>query len=264
MKHGSIKAVCFAVMACIAVLSAYGDEMTVDLTSIVLESFNGETTHEWNDGRHPRQFEFSWALGASKFASKTTDADGNEVQFPRSTYVEAWPVALFGFRQPEGITLKSLGINGRFDRRGYNWIDVYPTNGDGDPYEIPMPGRVRYLDLWVWGSNLNSYVEAYMRDLNGIVHTIQLGNITFTGWKNLRASVPNHIRQARRVQPNLAQLKFVKFRIWTQPQEDVGNFYVYLKQFKILTDTFESFYDGDELADPDRVPQLWADNSANQ
>ena len=41
--------------------------------------------------------------------------------------------------------------------------------------------------------------------------------------------------------------------------ERVDNFYVYFKQMKVLTDTFESLYDGDELGDPERVQQLWAD-----
>jgi hypothetical protein len=53
-------------------------------------------------------------------------------------------------------------------------------------------------------------------------------------------------------------MHFVKFRVWTQPRERVDNFYFYFKQFKILTDIFESLFDGDELADPDLIPQLWA------
>ena len=258
MKYGSIKAVCLVVLACIAVLSATADELTVDLTSIILESFNGETTHEWFDGRHPRSFEFSWAMTASKFATTATDQDGNEVTYPRSTYVEAWPIALFGYNR-DGRTIKSFGINGQFDRQGYNWIDVYPVETDGETrFEIPMPGRVRYIDLWVWGANLNYYIEAYIRDNQGIVHIINLGNIAYAGWKNLRANIPNHIRQSKRILPAHASLKFVKFRIWTQPIERVSNFYIYFKQFKILTDTFETLYDGDDLADPDLIPELWA------
>ena len=258
MKYGSIKAVCLVVLACIAVLSATADELTVDLTSIILESFNGETTHEWFDGKHPRSFEFSWAMTASKFATTATDQDGNEVTYPRSTYVEAWPIALFGYNR-DGRTIKSFGINGQFDRQGYNWIDVYPVETDGETrFEIPMPGRVRYIDLWVWGANLNYYIEAYIRDNQGIVHIINLGNIAYAGWKNLRANIPNHIRQSKRILPAHASLKFVKFRIWTQPIERVSNFYIYFKQFKILTDTFETLYDGDDLADPDLIPELWA------
>ena len=262
MKYGSIKAVCLVVLACIAVLSATADDLTVDLTSIILESFNGETTHEWFDGRHPRSFEFSWAMTASKFTTTATDQDGNEVTYPRSTYVEAWPIALFGYNR-DGRTIKSFGINGQFDRQGYNWIDLFPVETDGETrFEIPMPGRVRYIDLWVWGANLNYYVEAYIRDNQGIVHIINLGNIAHAGWKNLRANIPNHIRQGKRILPAHAALKFVKFRIWTQPVERVSSFYVYFKQFKILTDTFETLYDGDDLADPDLIPELWADGNS--
>ncbi|MDR1859106.1 MAG: flagellar filament outer layer protein FlaA [Treponema sp.] len=259
MKYGSIKAVCLVVLACIAVLSASADEVTVDLTSIVLESFNGETTHEWHDGRHPRSFEYSWELRASKFTTTTKDEDGNEVTYPVSTYVEAWPIALYGYNR-DGVDIKSFGINGRFDRQGYNWIDVVPVNSDGEAFEIPMPGRVRYMDLWVWGANLDYYIEVYVRDYQGIVHMVRLGSIAYPGWRNLRAHIPGTVRQAKRILPSHAQLHFVKFRIWTQPMERVNNFYVYFKQFKILTDTFETLFDGDELADPDLIPQFWASN----
>jgi hypothetical protein len=61
----------------------------------------------------------------------------------------------------------------------------------------------------------------------------------------------------------LASLRFVKFRIWTQPDETVGPFYIYMKQFKVLTDNFESAFDGDELADPDNINELWANSGNN-
>ncbi|MDR0316413.1 MAG: flagellar filament outer layer protein FlaA [Treponema sp.] len=256
MKYGSFKAVCLIIWACIAVLSAYGDDVAVDLESIVLETFNGDTSHEWQVGNKTMKFEYSWALEASRFTTKTDDAS-----FPQQAYVEAWPVTVFGYNR-EGRDLKSLGIHGRFDRRGYNWIDVYPVAADGEtPFEIPMPGRVRNIDMWVWGSNLNYYMEVYVRDYQGMVHLLPLGNISYTGWRNLRVNVPGHIPQAKRILPSLAALHFVKFRIWTQPTERVNDFYIYLKQFKVLTDTFESLFDGDDLADPERVAEIWADGN---
>ena len=90
------------------------------------------------------------------------------------------------------------------------------------------------------------------------MHVLHLGDISHQGWKNLRVRVPTSIAQSKRVLPRLAGLQFVKFRIWTTPMERVDNFYVYLNNFKVLTDTFESLFDGDELADPDRVQELWA------
>jgi hypothetical protein len=88
-----------------------------------------------------------------------------------------------------------------------------------------------------------------------------MGNIGHTGWKNLRARIPTNIIQSKRVLPHRAGLSFVKFRIWTQPTEKVNDFYIYLDQFKVLTDMFESLFDGDELSDPDRVQELWAGNN---
>jgi hypothetical protein len=85
-----------------------------------------------------------------------------------------------------------------------------------------------------------------------------MGDIAYKGWKNLRVSVPGGIRQAKRILPNYAGLRFIKFRVWTRPNEILGDFYVYLDHFKILSDTFESFYDGDDLADPEHVQELWS------
>ncbi|MDR2500596.1 MAG: flagellar filament outer layer protein FlaA [Treponema sp.] len=241
MKHGSFKAVCLIFMASVAVASVFSDENTVSLESVILEAFNGDSEYEWR-------------VAASKFATKN-----DEETFPKLSYVSAWPVALFGYSPSE--EQQSLGIWGRFDRRGYNWVDIYPVASGGEddaaPAEIPIPGRVKFLDLWVWGSNLNYYVEAYVRDYQGVPHIINLGNIAYTGWKNLRAAVPARIPQAKRVLPHLASLKFVKFRIWTQPNEPVGDFYVYIDQFKVLSDTFESLYDGNDLANPEKVQELW-------
>jgi hypothetical protein len=262
MKQGSFKVLSFVfsliLMAGIAVSSAFGDENTVDYEAVVLEAFDGNTAHEWTIGSKTYQYEFGWKLDASKFATKTDDDS-----FPKLSYVPSWPMALFGTNR-EGKDLKSIGIWGRFDRRGYNWVDLYPVTGEGDdaePFEIPIPGRMSYLDMWVWGANLNYYIEAYIRDYQGVVHNIYVGNIGFTGWKNMRVRIPNNIPQSKRILPRLASLSFVKFRIWTTPLERVDNFYVYIDHFKVLTDTFESLYDGDELADPDRVQELWASSN---
>jgi hypothetical protein len=260
MKQGSFKAVCLILLAFTVIFSAFGDERTANPESIIIESFDGSTTHEWVAEGRNRTFEFDWQADASKFATKS-----DEETYPKLTYVSSFPQALFGMNR-QGLELKSLGIWGRFDRRGYNWIDIYPIAGSGDeaaPFEIPLPGRVQYLDLWVWGSNLNIYIEAYVRDYQGVVHSLKLGDVNYTGWRNLRTTIPNTIRQSKRVLPNYAGLTFVKFRIWTQPVEGVNNFYVYFDQFKVLTDTFESLYDGDELGNPERVQELWSVSSNN-
>jgi hypothetical protein len=253
MKQGCFKVVCLILLlACTVVIPVFSDEITVNSESFIIESFDGSTTHEWTIGGKNRSYEFSWTTEGNRFST-----DG----YPRLSFVPAWPQALFGLNR-QGNAYQSLGILGNFKRQGYNWVDVYPvaTGEDGEegPFEIPLPGRVQYLDMWVWGSNFDFYMDAYVRDYQGTVHVLRMGDLSYKGWKNLRVLVPSHIRQSKRILPNYAGLQFVKFRVWTRPSEVLGDFYVYLDHFKVLSDTFESLFDGDELSDPDRVQELWA------
>ncbi|GHU26395.1 membrane protein [Spirochaetia bacterium] len=245
MKHGSFRAVCLILMACIAVVSAFGDEITERLESRVLESFNGDDS------------DYTWELRASQFATKTERVDGEvvtlDVPFPRANpTVPVFPAAQFSKKEfPDGV--QSYGIWGKFDRQGYNWIDIYPVSKEDDPEiadkGIPVDGRLKTIDLWVWGSNLNYYVEAYFRDYQGKIHSVILGDLNYTGWKNLKASIPTSIPQVQKMQPRFQALHFLKFRVWTRPTERVDNFYIYLSRFNIVRDTFEAFYDGQDVAD---------------
>ena len=260
MRQGGFRAVrlivLLFVMLSMVVFSGFGDDNTASVESIILEAFDGETSHQWSFGGRTHTYEFEWRADGSKFASTVDDQS-----FPQLNYIPAWPQAVFGINR-EGKDLKSLGIWGRFDRRGYNWIDVYPVaakldGGEYEPFEIPIPGRIQSLDMWVWGSNLSYYLEVYFRDYQGVIHSLYLGDLHYQGWRNLRVRIPSSIRQSKRVLPSLASLSFVKFRIWTMPMERVDNFYIYFDQLKILTDTFESLFDGDNLADPEQVQELW-------
>jgi hypothetical protein len=257
MKQGSFKAVCLILLAFTATFSAFGDENTVNSETVIIDRFDGSTDHKWDRDGKERNEEFEWRVDVSKFATELDETDYTK----RLTYVAAFPQALFGRTPPEDNS-KSLGIRGRFNRRGYNWMDIYPVAaGAGDdaaPFEIPFPGRVQVLDLWVWGSNMDLTLDAYVRDYRGIVHVLNLGSLNYTGWKNLRVNVPGYIPQHKRILPAHANLTFVKFRINTQPLESVSDFYVYLDHFKIHTDVFETLYDGNELDDPETVQELWS------
>jgi len=248
MKKGSFKFICLIVWACIMISPRlFADEITQSFESRILESFNGDSDAK-----------YVWKSDSSKFITKT-----DTTTYPILTYVDAWPVAVFGYNRTGDASLKSFGIHGRFDRKGYNWIDIYPALKDkpDEPFEIPIPGRVRNFDMWVWGANLKYYIEIYVRDYRGVVYGFKLGDISYIGWKNLQVDLPKNIVQSRRTLPAYAGLHFVKFRVWTQPVERVDDFYIYFKQFKILTDMFDPLFDGNDLADPDHVEKLWASNN---
>lgn len=244
MKHGSFKAICLFFWIFVVVFSTYGQAQGPRrMESVVLERFMGDS-------------EFVWETVANRFIHQAVD-----VPFPRLAYVDAWPVGAFGQNRDGSQILRSLGIHARFDRRGHNWIDLFPTDpaNPGVPVEIPVPGRAQTFDVWVWGGNYHLVMDAYVRDHNGMVHSLRLGNLNFPGWRNLHVNVPATISQTRRTLPLTASLTFVKFRIWTLPSERVNDIFVYLSRFNVLTDVSEVYFDGFDLAGPQAVQEFWAD-----
>jgi hypothetical protein len=126
------------------------------------------------------------------------------------------------------------------------------------------------IDVWVWSGNYNYYLEAFIRDYKGIVHTVEMGNLDFVGWKNLRVNVPDNIPQSKKYLPRKEPMSLVKFRIWTRPTEIVAalsnapdatdmdkSVKFYFHNIKVLTDTFETLYDGDTLANPGFLKEAW-------
>jgi len=225
---------------------AFGDELTVNMVGRVLQSFDpGEAGHV--DARN-------WVLLPSKFGY---DSKGNS--FWRTRKVDAWPESLYG-KNKDKEQLQVLGITGKFSRKGYNYVEIVPGTGEGPSFKskpIPVPGRVESFDLWVWGANYAYYLEAHVRDFQGIDHVLPFGLLQFSGWKNLRCKVPGNIPQAWKYLPRLRNLELTKLVLWTQPNEKVDEFYMYLDQLKVTTDLFETTFDGDELADADVLQQVW-------
>ncbi|MDR0540026.1 MAG: flagellar filament outer layer protein FlaA [Spirochaetaceae bacterium] len=248
------------ILASIAVFPAFSDDRTEELTSIVIDTLNGAYTV---DGV---EYTYTWKVDGSRWKTSTADQ-----KFPIIAPVQTGPLAL----TRQNAEQKSIGIQGSFDRHGYNWIDIYPTaaGGDGSPAEIPLRGRTRFIDVWVWGSNLNYDLEAYVRDNRGVIHAIPVGNLHYIGWRNLRAHVPTSIPMVANIIPRSTHAStFVKFRVWTDPRErtyiDVQRdakgqvtkivpFYLYLSNVKVLTDVYETVYDGDELSYPENTQKLW-------
>jgi len=236
-----------ALLITIALLSLPGigllfaDETTVNLESRVVQDFSKPEDQNW------------FVLG-SKFSTG---------DFPRIGFIKGGPTAILGDDPTAAQNAKSLSVAMLFDRKEYNWIDIIPGTKD-NPIELPLPGRVKMLDLWVWSGNFNYYLEAFVRDYRGIVYTIPMGDLTFVGWKNLRINIPDNIPQSKKYLPRREGLYLVKFRIWTRPNEVVVipgtetatdpldkavkfNF----NTIKVLTDTFESLFDGNTLSNPD-------------
>jgi hypothetical protein len=248
MKRGVLLFLCLLVLVLLLAPSLlFADEQTENLVSHVLESFDPETRTT------------EWLVTGSKFVTEG---------FPKQTYIEAWPEALYGANREE-LDLQTLGAYFKFDRKGYNYIEFIPVTeneaGETVNKPIPIPGFVKKIDLWAWGSDFDYYLEVHIMDPRGVVHVLNMGSLNHVGWKNLSTNIPSYIPQSKNYAPYLQGLELVKVVLWTKPEESVNECYFYLDQIKVLTDVFISRFDGDALTDPDKIEELWGgvENNAN-
>ncbi|HVP17715.1 MAG TPA: flagellar filament outer layer protein FlaA [Spirochaetia bacterium] len=197
----------------------------------------------------------NWIVQGSNFATKG---------FPEYKLVKTWPEAVYG-RNKENRDLYAMGIHSKFDRKGYNYIEIIPAAKDSSgnlvPAAIPVPGKVQRMDLWVWGSNYNYRMDIFLRDYRGIDHVLHLGSLQFIGWRDLTTTVPGSIPQSRRYIPQFQGLELTKLVIWTAPDEKVDDYWVFIDELTILTNTYQPRFDGETLADPDTLNQLWQASS---
>lgn len=262
MKQRVSRSICLAIVliSFISAGNAFANEKPINLESKIIQDFDDPEAQPW------------FVMG-SKFST---------AGFPKVAYVNSWPISIYGTSPENKDKLKTLGVAMLFDRKEYNWIDIIPgkKTGSGDdvkyePVEIPLPGRVAMLDMWIWSGNFNYYIEAFIRDYKGIVHTIQMGTLNHIGWKNFRINIPNNIPQSKKYLPKLEGLTLVKFRIWTRPTEVVAipagadapdhekAIYFYFDQLKVLTDTYEDLFDGDELTRPELIEATWGSSESS-
>jgi hypothetical protein len=241
MKHINRAFLITAVLLFLAGIgTSFADESTVNLESRIIQDFSKPEAQ-------------NWYVQGSKFST------GN---FPQVGFIKGGPLAIQGSDPTAVQNARSLGVAMLFDRKEYNYVDIVPGTQD-KPVELPLPGRVKMIDMWVWSGNFNYYLEAFVRDYKGVVYTIPMGDLNFVGWKNLRINIPENIPQSKKYLPKREGLTLVKFRIWTRPNEvvvipgtegasDIDKAVkFYFNDIKVLTDTFESLFDGDTLSNPD-------------
>ncbi len=191
-----------------------------------------------------------WSARASRFI--------DEGRF-RYNYFPEGPDALYR-RTPEEER-SSFGINAGFLRPGYNYIEVFPVeetaNGEIQPRGVTLPGRAEEIDLWIWGSNHDFYVDLHLRDHRGIIHRLHVGDLDYNGWRNHRVRIPPAIPQTSPTLPRVRELELVKLVVWTRPLADVSNFFVYFDEIRVFTNLYEPWFDGEQLGDPQYYEELW-------
>jgi hypothetical protein len=258
--------------------TGFAQNHTTILTTAVLETFEENPTREWGEATT------RWFARGSKFTAKEYNQAGEIVGiYPKVASAEAYPTALFGIKSDQnefGEPRKVLGIQGSFDRKGYNYVEIIPgkpadasTDEEEIVYEdintgtkwvhdpIKIPGRVYHFDIWVWGSNYDYYLDAHFQDYRGMVHSFRMGDLRYAGWRLLRVVIPGSIPQSEPYIPKFKPLTFTKFVLWTRAHERVSEFYIYIDEMKVLTDVYEGRFDGDDLADLERTADIWGAGS---
>ncbi len=232
------------VLANLALLSlfcvpAFSQPNNRAVETVVIDDFDSEG--EQNYMYDKDTFNWTWKVQASRFV-----AEG----YPVIKSFDGIPNSLrFLPRAKEG-TPKVLGVKTKYNRKGDNWFEIYPSKDD-KPFEIPFAGTVTQVDFWVWGAHYLYFLDILVRDADGRVHIIPAGNLAFDGWKNVVVKIPTYIRQHSRFRSGPVSMTFVGFRITTDPDEFVDDFLVYFDQFKYTTNTLSNIYDGYELRDSD-------------
>jgi hypothetical protein len=218
---------------------AVADELTQTISAKAVATFDDPATAG------------NWIVQGSKYATQG---------YPQLQVVRAFPEALYG-KNKDNKPLFSLGVHARFDRKSYNYIEIIPAAKDSSgklvPSTLPLVGRAKSIDAWVWGANYNYWLDVHLRDYQGIDHVIHMGSLKFAGWKDLSATISGAIPQSRPYIPKYAGLVLTKLVIWTAPDEKVDDYYFFIDEITIITDLFETRFDGEDLADPDTLNTIW-------
>lgn len=252
MVRGSAVLLCLGLFVSLLATPVLADRSTEDLQSKVIERFDSPSGDK-DVGKYEYRQNHRWIVRGSKFVTEG---------FPKFSWVKSYPQAAFS-SVPEGEEYRSLGVQAAFDRQGYNYLEFIPVEDkdgeNGKPIEkgITIPGRLKRLDFWAWGSNYKYYMEVQVRDYRGMVHTLRAGDLNYVGWKNLKVEIPSSIPQDVKYLPQQKGLELIKIVLWTYPEEKVSGFSFYIDQIKAMTDMFEQPYDGSGLTDAKNVENIW-------
>jgi hypothetical protein len=193
------------------------------------------------------------------------EGDEAEFQFEMSSFgvkdksgVRRYPHVPNGLGDSKNTSEESLGISASFERKGYNWIDIFPDPGKA---KGKFPGQVKSVDMWVWGGNFLYRLEIILQDFRGYIYALPMGDLQYFGWRNKNISIPGSIPQDEPYAPRTKGLRFKKFRIYSTPGERVDRFHCFFDYFKIVTDSYKEQYDGWEL---EKVIQNEVENDNQQ
>ncbi len=140
----------------------------------------------------------------------------------------------------------TLGVKVTHIRRSVTYYSVRPIR------PIPVPGIAKVLSIWVVGRNVRHRVFMIINDHFGNRAKIYLGQLTHTGWAELRATIPPNIRQVDPRYNNKQGIQITEILVEPDPIETYGNYYFYFDDLRVVTDLFS-----ENARDPDDMLDQW-------
>lgn len=168
---------------------------------------------------------------------------------------EGSPAAKETLEEDEGsedLDTHVLGIKADFFRRGINSIYITAVR------PLPVEGITKTISVWVAGRNANHDIYVLVQDYYGHDYELYLGNLGFSGWKQMTVAVPpspdgeHGIVQSSPYYGDRPGLRIVGFRIDCNPMLARGTYYVYFDDLRVITDLFEL-----QNRDEDDMPDNW-------
>jgi len=170
---------------------------------------------------------------------------------------------------------KVLGVHFRFRYPGNNSVSIEPPKEvdwkDRTPvltYDqairkdvaergIQLPGRAKAISMWVHARGFPYTIELWVKDHKGDVHILEKQSINFVGWRPMTFEIPDVMPQSSDTYPVTRVSKLVRIvirEVSTVSGEYSGTstrtsseVYVFIDQIKVLTDTYEVYFDGQDL-----------------
>jgi len=257
----------------LTMLIAYQNQR--DIANLVIDTLNDESKRVMKiDGLSQDMEERTWVVRGSKHSLKTDDAN-----FPKVKYVSAYPDTFVhpgavrtAFERENTENFKSLGVRAKFQRPGYNYIEIIPavSGADGDNLAkedyspITIPGNTKSMSLWVWGANFDYNLEAHIQDANGEIHVLDFGSLKYRGWKQLSATIPFFVNQKHNHGINFDGIKLTKLVVRADPYANHEDFQVYIFQISTISDLFVKYFDGVELSTPGFISKEWEENGEEE
>lgn len=174
--------------------------------------------------------------------------------FTTARLFEGSPLSKTPIPEEEGMNIPDkyvLGARIDFIRRGYNTFTIYPLR------PIPIEGITKTISVWVAGRNFNHELKIMIKDFFGRDYELYMGKLNFQGWKKLTVAIPpqpmdgfSGIVQRNYHYNNQMGLAITGFKVYCDPMESFGSYYVYFDDLRAITDLFaEDNRDADDMVD---------------